>query len=62
MFKQFVGLSYAGLGQKGSDLLAIPVCRSCHDKIHRGFLRLSREEFLELIVMNLAAYLLSRGD
>lgn len=58
VFKRFLGISYAGLGQKGSDLLAIPVCRSCHDKIHWGRLRVTREESLELIVANLVGYLL----
>ncbi len=59
LFKQLAGISYAGIGQKGSDLLAIPVCRECHIRFHSGALRLSREDALQLILVNLVQYLLN---
>ena len=51
------GLSEAGMGQKGPDYLAIPVCRSCHRKIGDGKLTISREEVLEICVINLICYI-----
>jgi hypothetical protein len=55
--KRLRGISEAGLRQKGSDLLAIPACRPCHEKIHTGKLQPSREEILELIVTLLISFL-----
>jgi hypothetical protein len=55
--KRLRGISVAGLGQKGSDVLAIPACRPCHEKIHAGKLQPSREEILELIVTLLICFL-----
>jgi hypothetical protein len=50
------GISEAGLAQKGSDYLAIPLCRRHHELLHSGRETLSREEILELIVINLICY------
>lgn len=55
--KRLRGISEAGLGQKGSDYLAIPVCRRCHDRIHFGQLSPTREELLQLVVTYLIGYL-----
>lgn len=55
--KRLRGISEAGLGQKGSDLLAIPACRRCHDGIHARRIQPSREEILELIVTYLICFL-----
>jgi hypothetical protein len=51
------GISAAGMAQKGSDYLAIPLCRVHHDALHRGSLKLQRGELLEFIVINLICYL-----
>lgn len=59
LFKYFALISYAGIGQKGSDYLAIPMCRYCHVDFHVGKSRQSREELITLIVLNLVSYLLS---
>ena len=60
--KRLRGISEAGVSQKGSDYLAIPLCRFCHAKIHAGTIRLERVELLELIVVNLVGYLeMQRG-
>ena len=55
--KRLRGISAAGLGQKGNDLLGIPACRRCHEQIHARKLRPSREEILELIVTCLVCFL-----
>ncbi len=51
------GISEAGLRQKGSDYLSIPVCRTCHTRLHSGDLRPSRTELLELVVIYLVCFL-----
>lgn len=55
--KRFRPVSEAGLGQKGSDYLAIPLCRRCHGNLHQGSLKLDRQELYELIIVNLVAFL-----
>lgn len=55
--KRLPGISEARLAQKGSDHLAIPVCHKCHEKIRDGRLKPSREEYLELSLINLTCYL-----
>ena len=56
VFKQFRGISTAALSRKGSDYLAIAVCRECHEKIHTGSFRPSHVDLLELIVIHLACF------
>jgi len=51
------GISAAGMAEKGSDYLALPLCRSHHDAVHRGSLKLQREDLLEFIAINLICYL-----
>jgi hypothetical protein len=51
------GISEAGLAQKGSDYLSIPACRRHHEQLHAGYLQVSREELLEIIVTNVISYL-----
>ena len=55
--KRLRGLSEAGMGQKGPDYLAIPLCRKCHRKLHDGELASSREELLEICLINLICYI-----
>lgn len=55
--KRLRGISEARLAQKGSDYLAIPVCRKCHEDIRDGRLQPRREEYLELCLINLICYL-----
>lgn len=55
--RSLAGLSPAGMAQKGSDYVAIPVCRSCHTKIHEGTLRPERVELLDVIIINLVCHL-----
>lgn len=55
--KRLRGLSGAGMGQKGPDYLAIPVCRKTHHEIHDGKASISREEILEICVINLICYI-----
>ncbi len=57
VFKKFHGISSGGLGKKGSDYLAIAICRKCHDKIHSGALRPDRNELLELLVIQLVCFI-----
>lgn len=47
--------STGGIGLKGSDLLAIPLCPPCHDMIHRHYGKgtLWTEEQLQRIINNL---------
>jgi hypothetical protein len=51
------GISEKGLAQKGSDYLAIPVCHGCHEDFRDGRRMPSREEYLELCLINLICYL-----
>ena len=51
------GISEAGMAEKGSDYLAIALCRRHHDAIHTGSLKLHHEELLEFIAINLISYL-----
>ena len=55
--KRLRGISDARLAQKGSDYLSIPVCHKCHEDIRDGRLKPSREEYLELCLINLICYL-----
>jgi hypothetical protein len=55
--KRLRGISKAGLRQKASDYLSIPVCRQCHTELHGGVLKPDRAELLELIVINLVCFL-----
>lgn len=55
--KRLRGLSEAGMGQKGPDYLAIPVCRKNHREIHDGKASISQEEILEICVINLICYI-----
>jgi len=55
--KRLRGLSEAGLGMKGPDYLAIPLCRKCHDELHNGKLTPSREELLEICTINLICHI-----
>lgn len=58
VFKTLRGINAAGIAEKGSDYLAIPVCEQrCHRKIHNGSLRPPREELLQIIVINLICFL-----
>lgn len=57
VFKRLRGISEAGMAQRGSDYLAIPVCRVCHDKLGNGSFQPNRAELLELIVIHLICYL-----
>lgn len=57
VFKQLRGISEAGMAQKGTDFLAIPVCHPCHEKLENGNLRPDRDDLFELIVINLISYL-----
>jgi hypothetical protein len=45
------------MAEKGSNYLAIPLCRRHHDAVHRGSLKLQHEELLEFIAINLISYL-----
>ena len=56
VFKTLAGISYAGIGLKGSDFLAIPVCRRCHTRFHNGSLKLERSQMLELIIINIVNF------
>jgi hypothetical protein len=51
------GISEGGLAQKGPDYLAIPICHRCHEHIRDGRLKPSREEYMELCLINLICYL-----
>lgn len=44
------------MAQKGSDFLAVPGCRECHERLHNERLTPSREDLLELIVIQLVCY------
>jgi hypothetical protein len=57
VFKRLRGISEAGMAQKGSHYLAIPVCRLCHERLGNASLKPSRDELLELIVINLICYM-----
>ena len=57
LFKEFHGISTAALGRKGSDYLAIAICRECHEKIHAGSLQPSRVYLLELIIVHLVCFI-----
>jgi hypothetical protein len=57
VFKRLRGISEAGMAQRGSDYLAIPVCHLCHEKLENGSLEPGPAELLELIVINLICYL-----
>ena len=57
VFKMFAGISYGGIGSKGSDFLALPVCRECHTRFHGDRFELERERILELIIVNLVCFL-----
>jgi hypothetical protein len=59
--KRLRGISDARLAQKGSDYLAIPVCHKCHEDNRDGRLKPSREEYLELCLINLICYLERTG-
>ena len=61
VFKHFRGISTAAIGRKGSDYLAISICRGCHNKIHTGSFRPDRTELLELIIINVVSFVLSLG-
>jgi len=50
------GLNEAGMGQKGPDYLAIPICRKSHRQFHDGKFTISREEILEICVINLICH------
>jgi hypothetical protein len=58
--KHFRLISGGGIGLKGSDYLAIPMCRLCHDKKHSGQLKIERVELLEIIIVNLVAFSVER--
>ncbi|HEX5413949.1 MAG TPA: hypothetical protein VFZ27_19065 [Terriglobia bacterium] len=55
--KRLRGMSEAGLGTKGPDYFAIPMCRRCHRELHDGKLTISREEVLEICAINLICYI-----
>ncbi len=55
--RRLPGISEAGLAQKGSDYLTIPVCHKCHEDIRDGRLKPSREEYLEICLINLICHL-----
>jgi|SRR5579863_419119 len=55
--KRLRGISEAGMAQKGSDYLAIPVCGLCHTRIHNKTLRPQPEELLEIIAINVICFL-----
>jgi hypothetical protein len=55
--KHFRSISGGGIGLKGSDFLSIPACRKCHGELHRGSLKIDRQELLELIIVNLVGFL-----
>jgi len=57
VLKRLRGISEAGMAQKGNHYLAIPVCRLCHEKLGSALLEPSRDELLELIVINLICYM-----
>jgi len=50
------GLSEAGLGQKGPDYLAMPICRKSHREFHDGKFTIDRGEILEICLTNLICY------
>jgi hypothetical protein len=50
-------ISDGGLGRKGSDYLAIPLCRQCHEEVHSGHLKIERAALLEIIVINLVVFI-----
>lgn len=56
-FKTLRGVCAAGMAQKGSDWLTIPVCRRHHKMIHSSPFKPSREELLELITTYLIVFL-----
>jgi hypothetical protein len=45
------------MAEKGTHYLAIPVCRLCHERLGNASLEPSRDELLELIVINLICYM-----
>lgn len=51
----------AGMVQK-IDYVAIPLCRRCHEDLHKGLLKPSREELLEVILINVICYLDQRNS
>lgn len=55
-------ISDGGTARKGSDYLAIPLCRLCHGKVHSGQLKIERVELLEIIIVNLVAFIAERGS
>jgi hypothetical protein len=54
--RHFRLISDGGFGRKGSDYLAIPLCRECHEKVHSGRLKIERAVLLEIIVINLVVF------
>lgn len=54
--KRLKGISEAGLQEKGSDYLTIPICRRCHLRLHNGRLKVERGEILECILTYVICY------
>ena len=57
VFRRLRGISEAGMAEKGSDYLAIPICRACHARLHEGSLKVADEDLLVCIVINLICFL-----
>jgi hypothetical protein len=55
--RRLPGISEAGLAQKCSDFLCIPLCNPCHRNLHRGVITLSRTGVLEFCLINLICFL-----
>jgi hypothetical protein len=55
--RHFRLISDGGFRRKGSDYLAIPLCRQCHEEVHSGHLKIERTALLEIIVINLVVFI-----
>ncbi len=54
--RTFEPVGSGGVGLRGSDFLVIPLCRTCHVRIHSADLHVSEEQVLEIIVRNLVVF------
>lgn len=59
--KHWFPISNGGIGRKGSDYLAIPLCREHHRKVHDGLLKIDRVELFEIIVTQLVTFIAQHG-
>lgn len=58
--RHFPLISEGGIGVKGSDYLAVPLCRLCHEQMHSGHMKVKRELLMEIIITQLISYI-ARG-